>query len=63
MQALLDLTSPTNQLASLQLFYARVLELLGRSHETYGDLLVPIVWGKLPHELRQNLARDHDTVE
>ena len=69
MQALLDLPSPCYQLSSLQLFYdsmenhVRGLGSLGKSHETYGDLLVPIVLGKLPHELRQNLAREHDSLE
>lgn len=69
MQALLGISSPTNQLTSLQLFYdttenhVRGFESLGRSHETYGDLLVPIILGKLPHELRRNLAREHDNPE
>ena len=69
MQALLDIASPANQLTSLQLFYdtmenhVRGLESLGRSHESYGDLLVPIILGKLPHELRKNLAREHDNPE
>ena len=69
MQALLDLPSPSYHLTSLQSFYdsmeshVRGLGSLGKSHETYGDLLVPIVLGKLPHELRQNLAREHDSLE
>ena len=69
MQALLDIASPINQLTSLQLFYdtmenhVRGLESLGRSHESYGDLLVPLTLGKLPHELRKNLAREHDNPE
>ena len=69
MQALLDIASPANQLTSSQLFYdtmenhVRGLELLGRSHESYRDLLVPIILGKLPHELRKNLAREHDNPE
>ena len=60
-QALLDLPSPCYQLSSLQLFYdsmknhVRGLGSLAKSHETYGDLLIPIVLGKLPHELRQKL--------
>ena len=69
MQALLDLSSPSYQSTSLQLFYdsmenhVRGLGSLGKSHETYEDLLVPIVLGKLPHELRQNLASGHDSLE
>ena len=69
MQSLLDLQNPNYELASLQLFYdtmenhIRGLESLGKSHNNYGDLLVPIVLGKLPHQLRTNLARDHDSPE
>jgi len=69
MQALLDLPKPIYELSSLQVFYdtmenhVRGLESLGRSHESYGDLLVPIVLGKLPCDMRTNLARDHDSHE
>ena len=69
MQALLDLPKPVYELSSLHVFYdtmenhVRGLESLGRSHETYGDLLVPIVLGKLPSDMRTNLARDHDSHE
>ena len=69
MQALLDIPSPTNQLTRLESFYVtmenhvRGLESLGRSHETYRDLLAQIILGKLPHELRRNLAHEHDNPE
>jgi hypothetical protein len=69
MQSLLDLQNHNYELASLQLFYdtmenhVRGLESLGKSHSNYGDILVPIVLGKLPHQLRTNLARDHDSPE
>ena len=69
MQALLDLPKPIYELSSLQVFYdtmenhVRGLESLGRSHESYGDLLVPIVLGKLPCDMRTNLAQDHDSHE
>ena len=69
MQSLLDQTNPKYELASLQLFndtmetHIRGLESLGKSHNNYGDLLVPIVLGKLPHQIRTNLARDHDSPE
>ena len=69
MQSLLDLPNPKYELASLQLFYdtmeshIRGLESLGRSHSSYGDLLVPIVLGKLPQQIRTNLARDHNSPE
>ncbi|PFX27830.1 hypothetical protein AWC38_SpisGene7462 [Stylophora pistillata] len=68
MQALQDLPHPTYQLSSLQLFYdtmenhVRRLDSLGRSHETYRNLLVPIVLGKLPSDMRTNLACDHDST-
>ena len=41
--------------------HVRGLESLGRSHDSYGNLLVPIVLGKLPLDPRTTLARDHDT--
>ena len=69
MQSLLDLPKPIYELSSLQVFYdtmenhVRGLESLGRSHESYGDLLVPIVLGKLPCDMRTNLTRDHDSHE
>jgi hypothetical protein len=69
MQSLLDLQNPNYELASLQLFYDTMenhikwLESLEKSHNNYGDLLVPIVLGKLPHQLRTNLARTHDSPE
>lgn len=62
-QALLDLPNLTNHLVSLQRFYdttgphVKGLETLGKSHETYGHMLVPILKGKLPHQVRQNPAR------
>ena len=65
MQALLDLPKPIYELSSLQVFYdtmenhVRGLESL----ESYGDLLVSIVVGKLPCDMRTNLARDHDSHE
>ena len=62
MQALLDLPKPVYELSSLE-NHVRGLESLGRSHESYGDLLVPIVLGKLPYDMRTNLARDHDSHE
>ena len=65
MQALLDLPSPVNTLTSLQQFHdsveshIRSLSSLGKDRESYSDLLVPIIMGKLPMETRKNLARDH----
>ena len=65
MQALLNLPSPANDKSSLQQFYdsmethVRGLASLGKSQETYGDLLVPIIIGKHPNNLKRNLARTH----
>ena len=69
MRALLDLPSPNNSLASLQLFHdsteshMRSLLSLGKSNDSYGTLLVPIILGKLPTEIKKNLARDHENRE
>ncbi|XP_065884078.1 uncharacterized protein [Dysidea avara] len=69
MQALLEVASPSNTLTSLRTFHdvinshSRGLSSLGKSEDTYGDLLVPIILNKLPKETRQNLARDTTTPE
>lgn len=69
MQALLGIASPANQLTSLQLFYdnmdnpIRGLESLGRSHESYGGLLIPTILKKLPYELRKTLAHEYDNPD
>ena len=69
MQALLDLPSPVNTLTSLQQFHdsveshIRSLSSLDKDRESYGDLLGPIIMGKLPMETRKNLARDHSNSE
>ena len=69
MQALLELSSPTNKLSSIQHFHdsmenhVRGLTSLGKSNESYGDLLVPIILGKLPTDIRRNLTREHITAE
>ena len=69
MQALLDLPSPNNSLTSLKLFrdstesHMRSLLSLGKSSDSYGALLVPIILGKLPTDMKKNLARDHENGE
>ena len=69
MQALLDITSPDTQLENLQKFYDTLethictLTSLGKPQETYGALLIPIILGKLPNEIRRNLARDHISLD
>ena len=69
MKALLSLASPTNSLASLRMFYDSVesyirgLSSLGKSEQSYGDLLVPIIMSKLSTEVRRNLAREHSNSQ
>jgi len=69
MQALLDLPTPSNSATSLRQLYdvmeshIRGLLALGKSKETLGDFLIPIVWGKLPSVVRRNLTRDHMSDE
>ena len=68
MQALLDIPKPVNSLSSLRLLYDSVeshirgLAALGKSEDSYGALLVPIILGKLPAEIRSNLARSHTSL-
>ena len=58
-----------NTLSSLQLFYDTVenhirrLSSLGKSSESYGDLLTPIIFWKLPKEIQKSLARSHNNTE
>ena len=69
MQALIDLPSPSNSLPSLREFYdsteghIRSLSSLGKSEDSYGSLLVPIILGKLPAKVKQNLVRAHGKKE
>ena len=69
MQALLEINTPTNTLSSLQLYYdtiefhIRGLAALGKTEESYGTVLVPIILGKLPSDVCRNLAREHVNAE
>ena len=69
MKALLNMASPTNNLASLRIFYDSVeshirgLSSLGKSEHSYGDLLVPIIMSKRTTEVRRNLAREHSSSQ
>ena len=69
MEAMLNLPNPTTQLVSLQHFFDTLethipgLEALGKSQESYGDILAPIIHKKLPVELKTSLARDHSNKE
>ena len=65
MHALVNTPKPVNTLSSLRLFHDTVethirgLTALEQSENSYGALLVPIILGKLPQEIRRNLARAH----
>ncbi|XP_070556469.1 uncharacterized protein [Ptychodera flava] len=69
MKALWDMPTPTGELSSLRNFYdtlesyIRGLQSLGKSEESYGDLLVPIVLEKLPVNTRKQIAREHGNNE
>ena len=69
MQALLNIPSPTNSLSSLKHFYdtlemhIRTLETLGKSHDSYGDILVPIICKKLPSDLIKTITRQNEAKE
>ncbi|XP_032227965.2 uncharacterized protein LOC116611657 [Nematostella vectensis] len=63
MTALLYLQFPTSNLESLRPFCdaletnIRALEALGKSQDSFGELLIPVILGKLPNETKRNLAR------
>ena len=65
MQALLDLPNSTESAVNLRMFYdrmenhVRILEALGKTQDTYGDLLVPTILSKLPITLKHNIIRQH----
>ena len=64
MQNLFNLTSPTSGRNGLKVFYDTAesyipgLEAIGKPQESYGSMLVPIILGKLPGNIRQNITRD-----
>ena len=69
MHALMNLPSASSNITSLKTLYdvienhVRGLAALGQSTESYGALLVPMILGKLPVDVRKNLAREHDNLE
>lgn len=69
MQALLNISKPVANLTSLRQFYdtieihVRGLAALGKSEESFGSLLVPIILGKLPTELQRTLAREQNNSQ
>ncbi|XP_070536982.1 uncharacterized protein [Ptychodera flava] len=66
MSALWDLQAPSREISSMRNFYdtlethVRGLKALGKSEDSYGDLLVPIIMRKLPGETRTQISRDHE---
>ena len=69
MKALWELPKPAEDIVSLRTFYdclqsyIRGLAALGKTEESYGDLLVPIIQEKLPSNLHQLIAREHGSKE
>ena len=69
MQALLNIPKPSTNLISLRQFYdtienhIRGLSALGKSEESFGSLLTPVILGKIPVELQRNLAREQNNSE
>ena len=67
MQAFVDLSSLPNTLSGLQQFHdtverhIRSLSTLGKSTDSYADILVPIILNKLPPATIKNMAREHDS--
>jgi hypothetical protein len=65
MKALWELPKPTNNIDSIRVFYddlesyIRGLRSLGKTEDSYGDLLVPIVFEKLPGHIKQHISREH----
>ena len=69
MRALSEIACPTSSLSSLQLFYdtieahIRGLAAHGKTKESYETMLVPIILGRLPSDVRKNFAREHGNTE
>ena len=65
MQGLLELPCPTSTIVSLRTFqekmesYIRGLQSLGQGQESFGNLLVSVILGKLPADVKRNITRDH----
>jgi hypothetical protein len=65
MKALWELPKPTHSIDSIRTFYdnlethIRGLRSLGKLEDSYGDLLVPIVFKKLPGHIKTHISREH----
>lgn len=66
---MLDLPCPSNLVSTLRHFYdsmenhIRDLEALGKKQDTCGDLLIPIILGKLPTTIKHNLIRENGSTK
>lgn len=64
-KALWELPKPTEGLSCMKEFYdnletyIRGLRSLGKTEDSYGDLLIPIIFEKLPGQLKTQISRDH----
>ena len=69
MKALLDIPSSTNTLASVRMCYDSVvshirgLSSLGKSEQSYVDLLVLIIMAKLSTKIQRSLTQDHPNAQ
>ena len=69
MRALYHLSKPNSDKSSLRQFmdrlevHIRCLEALGKTTDTYGDLLVYILLDKIQTDVRQNLVRHHGATD
>ena len=69
MEALLNVSMPSNTLANLQSFYdtiqnhMRALLALGKPTESYGSLLTSVILSKIPSDIKAHMARDHHKSE
>ena len=62
MKALLEMPSPTNNFASLYIFYDAVeshIRGLSMSEHSYGDILIPVLLGKLSPDICRNLTYEN----
>ena len=64
-----DLPNPTGSAVNLRMFYDRMenpvrsLDASGKTQDTYGDLLVPIIFSKLPITVKHNIIRQHGATD
>ena len=69
MRGLWELPHPSHELSSLRNFYdtlesqIRGLQALGKSENSYGDLLVPVILEKIPASMKVQITRDHGDSE